>query len=331
MVAKLLARVSPPVVIGTMLVVVLGTGVSYAADGHPFLLGQSNKESSKAVLSNSGSGAALSLKVNSAATPPLQVSNDTKVSHLNADKLDGLSSASFQRHFAKTVVVSPVGSAGANGAALTQALAGITGASALAPVLVSVEPGTYALSAPLQEKAFVYIRGAGQRVTVLSRDGAATDQVVEAVANSELRDLSLTAQGGAGTASLEVFRFEDGGVTFLRDVTITGDISASPSVGNGYGISLVSGSGPESLVAHGVTVTGGADMIGIGASSGGPTVEFWNGVDAADTSVATFDAGDHVYLLYSEVDNAKSATVGTIVCRFSLDETFTPINGPACP
>jgi hypothetical protein len=74
-------------------------GTAYAATGGTFLLGRSNQANATSSLKNTGSGAALKLTTGKATTPPLAVSNGTKITHLNADELDGLSSAAFQRKF----------------------------------------------------------------------------------------------------------------------------------------------------------------------------------------------------------------------------------------
>src|SRR4051794_37405808 len=87
--------------------IVLG-GVSYAATGGNFILGQSNTASSRSTLSapihdralqvtntSTGAGAtALGLNVANGHAP-FTVNSDTKVSNLNADQLDGQSSTAF--------------------------------------------------------------------------------------------------------------------------------------------------------------------------------------------------------------------------------------------
>jgi hypothetical protein len=81
--------------IATVGIVLAGTGVGYAANGHAFLLGQSNTESVRATLTNSAGPA---LRLNAPATAaPFQVGNGNKVVDLNADRLDGLDSSAFQR------------------------------------------------------------------------------------------------------------------------------------------------------------------------------------------------------------------------------------------
>jgi hypothetical protein len=77
---------------------VAATGTATAATGGSFLLGKSNTANHATALSNTGSGPALQLKTHKATTPPLSVGgNSTKVVGFNADKLDGLTSAQFQR------------------------------------------------------------------------------------------------------------------------------------------------------------------------------------------------------------------------------------------
>jgi hypothetical protein len=78
------------------LFVALG-GTAYAATGGNFVLGHANHASRTTSLKNSGSGPALKLSTAKKTTAPLAVSNGTKIKHLNADELDGLSSGAFQR------------------------------------------------------------------------------------------------------------------------------------------------------------------------------------------------------------------------------------------
>jgi hypothetical protein len=68
---------------------------AYAANGHPLLLGHRNHETKTATVSNSGKGAALSLKTRRS-SPPLKVNSSKRVKHLNADALDGASAAALR-------------------------------------------------------------------------------------------------------------------------------------------------------------------------------------------------------------------------------------------
>jgi hypothetical protein len=79
------------------LLVALG-GTAVAATGGSFLLGKANSAGTTTTLSNTGKGAALTLRTARKTTPPLSVSgNKTKIASLNADYVDGLTSSQFQR------------------------------------------------------------------------------------------------------------------------------------------------------------------------------------------------------------------------------------------
>jgi hypothetical protein len=108
------------------LFVALG-GTTYAATGGNFILGQTNTASSTTSLSAGTTGPALKATNTSTGTagsfnvtaghPPLSVNSSTKVTNLNADKLDGMdstgfvSSSSLRRVGPLTVTASPPGNA----------------------------------------------------------------------------------------------------------------------------------------------------------------------------------------------------------------------------
>jgi hypothetical protein len=77
------------------LFVALG-GSTYAATGGTFVLGHANSADHTTSLKNTGGGPALSLVTQKNSTPPLFVSNSTRVANLNADKLDGKDSTAFE-------------------------------------------------------------------------------------------------------------------------------------------------------------------------------------------------------------------------------------------
>jgi hypothetical protein len=81
-------------VFGLALVMALILGaatMAFGANGDFFKIGKTNLASAVSVLTKSGAGPALSLKVDRGA--PLAVNSDAKVGKLNADELDGLDSA----------------------------------------------------------------------------------------------------------------------------------------------------------------------------------------------------------------------------------------------
>jgi hypothetical protein len=153
-------------------------------------------------ITNTGSGSALGLKVDPG-EPPMAVNSSGKVTHLNADELDGLDSDQLQRAYKRTIVVSPRATATGSGTALREAVDGITGASASNRFLVEIEPGVYDLgSEMLQMKAFVDVEGSGVGRTIITGAGGNDwfDATVGAGANTELRDLSVESTGGGSIA-----------------------------------------------------------------------------------------------------------------------------------
>src|SRR5690348_7050254 len=71
--------------------------------------------------------------------------------------------------YARTVVVSPVGTEVQNGWALGNTLAGITAASASTPYLLKIEPGVYDLNgAYLPMKPWVDVEGSGMNTTIIT-------------------------------------------------------------------------------------------------------------------------------------------------------------------
>jgi hypothetical protein len=94
-------------VAGAVVALVLGSGTAVAATGGKFILGKSNAETTTSKLTNPR-GTALSLASKSG-TAPLAVNSATKVTNLNSDRLDGLSSESFARTTGEAGSVSALG------------------------------------------------------------------------------------------------------------------------------------------------------------------------------------------------------------------------------
>lgn len=76
-------------------VVLGGGGVAWAKNGNPMIIGESNKgKATTKMINKKGTPLGLTAKSGRA---PLTVNTGTKVTHLNADSVDGLSSGSFAR------------------------------------------------------------------------------------------------------------------------------------------------------------------------------------------------------------------------------------------
>ena len=202
--------------VAAALVFVATTALAGTGVGGIFNLGDANKVNAQSSLkgstgkknlqiTNTGSGSALGLKVGPG-HPPMTVNSSVKVANLNADKLDGLTSSSLQRAYARTVVVSPKATASASGNALKAVVAGITTAAADKRYLVKVEPGIYNLgNSKLVMKPFVDIEGSGIGTTTITRNGGADwfDGTVAGATSSELRLLTVENTGG-GTQSVAI-------------------------------------------------------------------------------------------------------------------------------
>jgi hypothetical protein len=84
-----------PVLVSALLLVGAANLGAYAATGGPLLLGKSNTASKTTKLKTTGDGVTLSLQ-SDRGSPSLAVSSPAKVKRLNADRLDGFSSASLR-------------------------------------------------------------------------------------------------------------------------------------------------------------------------------------------------------------------------------------------
>lgn len=84
-------------VLGATTVLVLAANtVAIAANGHGFLLGQNNSASKITTLTRTTSGTALQVKTKSSSNAPFAVNGSGKVTHLNADLLDGYNSSALR-------------------------------------------------------------------------------------------------------------------------------------------------------------------------------------------------------------------------------------------
>jgi len=93
--------------IGVLTALVLGSGTAYAATGGKFILGHANTATKVTKLTNHH-GTALSLTSRSG-TPSLKVSSSSKVTRLNADRLDGRDSTAFALASGQTNTITRTG------------------------------------------------------------------------------------------------------------------------------------------------------------------------------------------------------------------------------
>lgn len=204
---------------------------------------------------------------------------------IRADTLDGLDSRAFQRAFERTIVVSPVGSASANGSALLNAVGDITGASASNPFLVVIEPGTYSLDQVLVVPSNVHLRGAGQDVTRITRTGNIDLFSFEAVklsSSTSLKELSVLAFGG-GSGRIRAIQFNQSGEARIHRVTAR----AQGGDDNNYAVEArYSDSGDSLLVIAEATLEGDG-----GTQSAAASAPFDTAFDIRDSTLIATGAG----------------------------------------
>lgn len=125
--------------------------------------------------------------------------------------------------YARTVIVSPLGSASENGTQLLDKMAGITTAGNSNPFLVRLEPGIYDIGAnTLSVKPYVHLEGSGMDITTIKGNPVSSFQgspngVVACDDYTELRWLTVENYGGTGDA-FAVSMYEASNVR-LTDVT----------------------------------------------------------------------------------------------------------------
>jgi len=138
---------------------------------------------------------------------------------------------SYQKEYAQTVIVRAVGTDTQNGILLQNALFGITDSSSSKPYLIKIEPGVYDLGTDiLFMKGYVDIEGSGQATTVIrsDTDGSGNTAVVHGFNNSELRNLTVEADGTVADSIGILLSSSD---LSIRDVTVNVHSATSYATG----------------------------------------------------------------------------------------------------
>jgi hypothetical protein len=267
----------------------------------------------------------------------------------------GLTNLNAQARYLRTVVVSPVGSAAENGAALLAALAGITTASPLAPWLLKIEPGTYDVGATsLILKPNVDVEGSGEGATKITGVGNPSNTVgtVHAVTGSELRFLTVESRGGAafakalfvngasprishvtvnafgGGTESQGFFVQGAATPVVRDLTANASATGSA---NSFAVLNISGA-TSSLTNVQANASGGAFARGV-ITAGGATPTLRNVVASAggatteNLAVSTYDASPN---LENVVAVASGPAVNNLGCLNFGAGTFTQMRGVDC-
>ncbi len=240
--------------------------------------------------------------------------------------------------YARTIIVSPVGTSSENGTALFNALENITDATNDKRYLLKIEPGIYELgSLSLNMKSYVDVEGSGEESTTIQAGGGSSfsDATVIMVSNSSLRDLrvlsnssstygigiSVTSVSSAGIRNVRAAA--SGGSSVCRGIHIqssTGtrleNVKAEASGGaNGYGL-LISG-GDQTLIVNGSYLTSSGNSsanagLHITQSS---TAIIMNSEARGDGGAGTTAEGIHISSSSSpEIINSKSYAKGSNLC-----------------
>jgi hypothetical protein len=270
-----------------MVAALLGAAsMAFAGNGDPWILGQLNSATAitrlagsggvdgpMLVVTNNDSGSddtALDLNVQSG-EPPMTVNSQTKVTNLNADRLDGMNSTAFAS-YERTVIVSPVGTNAQNGQALLNALSSINDASASKPYLIYIEPETYDLgNRTLQMKPYVDIQGSGElnttiTSTVSSDSGAAG--TVEGADNTELRFLTVQSTSTPSVQDIRISILNDSGSPRLTHVS-----AETTGADNSFHIGVSNtGNSRPTMTDVTASASGNSDNVGVQISGGSTTM-----------------------------------------------------------
>jgi hypothetical protein len=272
-------------------------------------------------------------------------------------KFDGAQwglAADVSSPYARTVIVSPVGTPQQNGAALLSAMAAISAtASAANPGLLKIEPGVYDLgTGPLNLRAYVDIEGSGEAVTKITGAGSASSGTGTVVASgiptgtAELRFLTVVNTGGATYATAI---YNSGSSPKLTHVTATAsggtnnagvdnesysapamtNVIATASGGtNSYGVYNY---GVSSPVMTEVTATGsgGGSNYGVynGGSAGGAVTINRSTITGATRSVSN-QANFTTKIGSSQLVGAVEKASGTFTCFGNYDGSYAAVTCP---
>jgi hypothetical protein len=161
--------------------------------------------------------------------------------------------------YARTILVSPLGTPAQSGAALLAALAAIADVSANTPYLLKIEPGVYDLgTTSLQMKPYVDIEGSGQGVTKIlgSRKANYGEGALYGASNAELRQLTVSVTSGSGRYASAIVN--SGAAPRIVFVTAQGDGDES------YGVLNINGAAPRlehvTALASGLGFSTGVSM-----------------------------------------------------------------------
>lgn len=187
--------------------------------------------------------------------------------------------------YARTIIVSPVGTEAQNGTALLNALTGITTASATNLFLLKIEPGIYDLgTTPLAMKQYVDIEGSGEDVTTITGTTSSSSPIstgtILGANNAELRFLTVANVGAVQGAYFAAI-YINGTSPSISFVTV----KTTSNMGFvRYGI-VVNGNGAAPILEHLTVNTAiGAGVYGIAVLTNATATIRASTIDASGNS-----------------------------------------------
>ena len=258
----------------------------------------------------------------------------------NAGRLDGLDSTAFsltththdlryQVKYARTVVVSPVGTAAQNGAVLLGAVNSITNASEANRFLLKIEPGVYDLGAiPFQMRPFLDIEGSGELATTITGVGGfdkAEGSTLHGASNAELRFLTVKNTGGAGLAfSIAIFA----NAAALRMTHVTAEATGN-GAGQAYG--LYNEASSPGLIETTLAASGATTNVGLGnnATGGSFTVTVDRSKISGNTNTIMNESEFTTLVGVSQLSGGPVAGGGIKKCAGVYDQEYTTL-GDTC-
>jgi hypothetical protein len=235
-------RPSHGVVVAYLALFVAMSGTAVAATGGTMFLGKTNTATNMTILKNSN-GVAMRFMSKGGSAPFSVYGNTTKVSKLNADQLDGLSSGSFQRRVSGScptgiqsvaadgvVACAAEQDTGRSDVFVVKSNSDVIAGSALKPIVAgSLPPGSYLLTTDIpwyssRPNSFTCeLRVDGQRIDMrIPADLAyGTDELSGAVESASPLDVDVTCQTVYFGDQDATTQFSNASITALRVGSLT--------------------------------------------------------------------------------------------------------------
>lgn len=243
----------------------------------------------------------------------------------------------YQPRLATTIVIGATGTPLQNGAALAAAIAGITDNSAARRYLIKLEPGVYDQGTfGYFTKPYVDLEGSG-RATTLVR-GSGNQAVINVVANSEVRELSIFHTGGVGTAGALWFASGPSaarrivgaatgaltqtrplGVAALADDIVIEDAAFTATAIAGTGLGGQIQTDAKVVIRRSQLVASGPGNVWALSSSSTKVIVEDSTFEASSTTASAIGIGGHATIRNSHITATGASAFGVFSSAANLD------------